>query len=239
MSAPIAVIGSGHTGQAVIELLPARPAPLVFNRSRPVTVAALRQARLAIIFVPATALEEILPVVLASGIDAVWGTTGADWPADLERQVTAHGARWVMADNFSLGMQLIRRCLQVLGRGVALLDSPRFHIDEVHHSGKQDSPSGTALSWQRWLDQDVSIRAERQGDVKGEHRLQIRALGETIELHHRAHDRQLFARGALWAADYLQDNPGLVPGVHLFNRLLDQQLIPFQPVSDRLVEVTT
>jgi len=214
------VIGTGKTGGAVVDLLGDVAVP--FNNENPATADALRKTDIAIIFVPGSAAADVSKTVLEAGIPAIWGTTGYRWPEDLSDRVKEAKARWVLGSNFSLGMNMVRKALNILGKGSDLLADPVFHIHEVHHKDKKDAPSGTALSWQEWLGKEAHISSDRQGDVKGTHHLHIKTAMESIRLEHEAHSRSLFAEGAVWAANYLLAHPYISPGVYPFSDLFDK-----------------
>ncbi len=215
-----AVIGTGKTGGAVADLLGENA--IRFDKDNPPKVKALKEADIAIVFVPGSAASEILELLLEAKIPAVWGTTGFKWPANLPDRVKIAGTRWVIGSNFSLGMNLVRKALSMFGDGSGLLRNPEFHIHEVHHIHKQDAPSGTALSWQDWLGKEAAISSAREGDVKGLHELHIKTEYESIYLKHEAHDRKLFAEGAIWTAKYLMENPQIDAGVYHFSSIFDQ-----------------
>jgi 4-hydroxy-tetrahydrodipicolinate reductase len=104
----------------------------------------------------------------------------------------------------------------------------------MHHRFKKDAPSGTAerlleiileerklsrtalrhgrsgITSARQAD-EVGIHALRGGDVIGDHTVIYAALGERIELTHKASDRAIFARGAIRAAHWVADQK---PGVY-------------------------
>lgn len=216
----ISVIGTGKTGGAIAQEL--GESAVQFNSSRKPTAAEVSKTEAAIIFVPGEAASEIVEVMLDAKVPAVWGTTGYSWPADLSRRVEEAGNRWVIGSNFSMGMNLIRRTLQLIGQGSQMLDSPEFHINETHHTKKKDAPSGTALSWEKWLGQDATVSSSRIGDVKGIHELHVKAKNESIYLKHEAHDRRLFAEGAIWAAKRLINDSSIPKGVHQFSELFDK-----------------
>lgn len=216
----IAVIGTGKTGGKVVELLGPDKA-LTFDENNPPTTEKLKQADAAIIFVPGDAVPEVLPTVLKAGIPAAWGSTGYEWPEDLDAQVKAKNTKWILASNFSLGMNIIRKSIETISAGSAILKNPQFHIHEVHHVHKKDAPSGTALSWKEWLDQEAEVTSAREGDVKGIHELTMKTETEEITLRHKALDRALFAEGAIWAAEQLLNNSALETGVHAFGQLFD------------------
>jgi len=216
----ISVIGTGKTGGSIAELLGEKA--VTFNSSKKPTAKEVAKTDAAIIFVPGEAAPEIINVMLEAGIPAIWGTTGYRWPADLPEKVKEVQSRWVIGSNFSLGMNLVRKALNVLGEGSDMLDNPNFHIHETHHTEKKDAPSGTALSWQKWLNKEAQISSSRIGDVKGIHELHIKTANESIYLKHEAHDRKLFAEGAIWAAEKLLNDRSITPGVYRFSELFDK-----------------
>ena len=222
----VAVVGNGRTGSYVlsqIEREPQQELAAIFDENNPVNAAALADVDVAIVFVPPTAMPAVVPELVAAGVDVVCGTTGYDWPSDFAEQLAAAGSRWVIAHNFSLGMNLVRRCLQILGQSSLLYGSPQFAIEEVHHVHKLDAPSGTAISWQQWLDRDCDIESIREGDVKGIHQLNLDTEYEQIVLRHEAKDRALFGQGAVWAAVNLAQ-ADYAPGVVSFSDLVDAHL---------------
>ncbi len=174
------------------------------------------------------ATRSMLEVAVARRKAVVLGTTGHD--AGEKRQLLALAAKvpCVWAGNFSVGVNLLfaltRRAAAVLG---ADYDT---EIVEMHHRFKKDAPSGTAarlleivLEERRLATEsvrhgrhgitgerkptEVGMHALRGGDVVGDHTVLFAALGERIELTHKASDRAIFARGALRAAQWVVTQP--------------------------------
>lgn len=216
----ISVIGTGKTGSKVVEMLGENIA-YAFDESNPATLEKLKESDAIIIFVPGDAVEEILPMVLESGTPAAWGSTGYEWPDDLDDQVNRSGSKWVLATNFSLGMNIIRNAIDTISAGSQILKNPSFKIHEVHHIHKKDAPSGTALSWKEWLAKEAEVTSERKGDINGIHELTVTTANEEITLKHDAKDRALFAEGAIWAAEQLIKNQNLTNGLYTFGQLFD------------------
>ena len=217
----IAVIGTGKTGGKVVDLL-GEELSEAFDEHNPPTVEKLKQSDAVIIFVPGDAVADVIDDVMEAGIPASWGSTGYEWPADLDKQVKAKNTKWVLASNFSLGMNVIRKSIQAISKASDILKDPEFHIHEVHHVHKKDAPSGTALSWKEWLDKEAEVTSAREGDVKGIHELTVKTGTEEITLKHKALDRALFAEGAIWAAKQMVENQDVENGVHAFGQLFDQ-----------------
>ncbi|HYW34183.1 MAG TPA: dihydrodipicolinate reductase C-terminal domain-containing protein [Balneolaceae bacterium] len=220
----IAVIGTGTTGSEVLNLLEDDQIVGPFDSSHPPTIEKLKSADAAIIFVPGSAVDDIINIVMDAEIATAWGSTGYDWPhEELDSELKKRETKWVHASNFSLGMNIARRCLKIIGNGSEILDEPEFSIHEIHHTGKQDAPSGTALAWERWLGKEATITSERKGDIKGIHQLKMETDFETIQLQHEAHDRAIFAEGALWAVRQLTDT-SFEPGFYSMETLFDQKM---------------
>jgi len=217
----ISVIGTGKTGGRVVELL-GNDLGETFDENNPPTVEKLKRSDAVIIFVPGDAVPDIIDIVIESGIPAAWGSTGYEWPKDLHDKVKGYDTKWILASNFSLGMNLIRKSIEKISAGSEILKNPEFKIHEVHHVHKKDAPSGTALSWKEWLNKEAEITSDREGDVKGIHELTLKTSTEEITLRHKALNRALFAEGAIWAAKQLINNSSIETGICTFGQLFDQ-----------------
>jgi 4-hydroxy-tetrahydrodipicolinate reductase len=167
-----------------------------------------------------------------AGRPSVVGTTGLSAEQQAELAELAGPAPIVFAPNMSVGVNLLFKLTSEVASILGL--DYNIEITEIHHNLKKDAPSGTAVrlaeraAEARGLDYDKNVahgreglvgerpRAEigmhtlRGGDVVGEHTVSFVGQGERLELTHRAHNRDNFARGALlavrWAA---QAKPGL------------------------------
>jgi 4-hydroxy-tetrahydrodipicolinate reductase len=64
---------------------------------------------------------------------------------------------------------------------------------------------------------EIGVMSLRSGDVVGEHTVSFGTLGERLELTHRAHSRDTFARGALRAARWIARRP---PGLYSMQDVL-------------------
>jgi len=142
-------------------------------------------------------------------IALVIGTTGhsPEQRAVIER--AAKSVPIVLASNFSIGVNalfsLTRAAAKILG------DEFSVRVVETHHTNKRDAPSGTAKTIAEILRQEgsaeVPIESIREGDVVGEHTVIFSGPREQIELKHCAGSREIFARGALHAADWIVGKP--------------------------------
>jgi len=159
----------------------------------------------------------------------VVGTTGFSPQARADLQVRAREAPIVLAPNMSVGVNVLFRLAGEAAR--ALGPGYEVEIAEMHHRGKKDAPSGTAVRLAEeaagalGLDPraafvyerhggvgerkpgTIGLSALRGGDVVGDHTVYFLADGERLELTHRATSRDNFARGAIRAARWGAGRP--------------------------------
>jgi len=218
-----ALLGAGRTGSQISELLHPNESLTIFDRINKPTEDLLRAHDVIISFLPAEAFEQYIPMLITSNKPVVVGTTGGDWQQQVHTQLLQLERSWIHAKNFSLGMNLIKPLMAILSKASDLFYESSFEIRETHHVGKLDAPSGTALSIEQWLGQDVEISSERINDVIGEHKVIVHTPYEEITVKHKALSRKIFAQGALWSCRYLLSNE--VP----------KGLVPFEYISDQRI----
>lgn len=189
-------------------------------------------------FTSAKASMAHLEAVARAGKAIVIGSTGFS-PEQKAAIAGTRGARIFFTPNMSVGMNVLFKLVH--DAAAALGDDYDIEIIETHHRFKKDSPSGSAL---RLLEaaatalgrdpehdavhgregmvgertvKEIGMHAVRAGDVVGDHTVVFGALGERLELTHKASSRETFARGAVRAALWI---PGQTPGVHDMMELL-------------------
>jgi len=166
------------------------------------------------------------------GVRMVVGTTGFSAEQEQELEQAASEAAICKASNFSTGVNLCFKLLDVAAR--VLGDDVDIEVIEAHHRHKVDAPSGTALSMGGVVanalgrdlaevavfgregqtgarDRDtIGFATVRAGDIVGDHTVMFAADGERVEITHKASSRMSFARGALRAARWVSERePGL------------------------------
>jgi 4-hydroxy-tetrahydrodipicolinate reductase len=170
---------------------------------------AIKDCDVAIDFSNAGAIEEICRIALQHRKALVIGTTGHSPEQRRLIEKSAESLAIVFASNFSVGVNalfaLTRRAAEILGSEFAP------EITETHHKMKKDAPSGTAKTLGEILTEaleiEIPIESIREGDVVGEHTVSFVGPGERLELTHRAGSREIFARGALRAAQWIVGKP--------------------------------
>ena len=149
----------------------------------------------------------------------VIGTTGLTADDMKEMQDAAKECPLIFSANMSIGVNLLAALVEQASKRLG--NDFDIEISEIHHHNKVDAPSGTALMLGkatgrpaapmdrsgRREEGTVGYAVQRGGDVIGEHTVTFFGSGERIELGHRAHDRSLFAKGALRAAQWLKEKP--------------------------------
>jgi 4-hydroxy-tetrahydrodipicolinate reductase len=162
-------------------------------------------------------------------LSMVIGTTGFSAGGLQEVGTLSKEMRCVMAPNMSVGVNVMFKIAGEMAR--ILGDDYDMEILEVHHRLKKDAPSGTAMRLAEILatavgrdldrvgvyerrgvigqrtDEEIGIQTWRAGDITGEHTVMFGGMGERLELIHRAHNRDNFARGAVRAALWVVKQP--------------------------------
>lgn len=141
------------------------------------------------------------------------------------------------AANYSLGIALL---IDFAKKLTAMMPSAEIEIIEKHHDRKIDAPSGTAIAIADAIcsvrgdmmkhcgrsgigkreANEIGIHSVRLTNIVGEHEVIVATPNETITLKHEAHDRRLFAEGALAAAEFLTSLPSGKTGLYDMTDLL-------------------
>jgi 4-hydroxy-tetrahydrodipicolinate reductase len=191
----------------------------------------------AIEFTTPSAVGDNIRKLAKLGKPMVIGTTGwLDQLDDIRSSIEGDGGRLVYASNFSIGVNIFFGLVNEAAR--RMNSQPMFDaaIHEIHHVGKADSPSGTALSLAQILldglerktemltetshgriaPHQLHVSSQRLGATIGTHTVTFDSPADTIELTHRARNRDGFAIGALVAARWIVGQP---PGIYRFEDL--------------------
>jgi 4-hydroxy-tetrahydrodipicolinate reductase len=177
------------------------------------------------------ALKTHLDAAVAAGTPIVIGTTGLKPEHHRAIDEAAGKVAVLQTANTSIGVNVLRALVEQAARRLG----PDWDIEilDVHHRGKLDSPSGTALllgasanigrgaastiennRFDRMQEGPherepggIYYASLRGGSVAGDHLVLFAGDGERIELGHRAESRAIFAHGAVKAARWLAGKP--------------------------------
>ncbi len=150
-----------------------------------------------------------------AGVPSVAGTTGwFNHLEDVAEAVNKADTGLVWSPNFSVGVAVFRKLVGVAAQ--LLRDEPSYGAWawEIHHDAKKDAPSGTLLHLTKTMEESgfgrhINIAANRAGKHPGTHEIGFDSTADTITLRHTARNREGFARGALKAAQWIEDRKGV------------------------------
>jgi len=218
----VALIGArGRMGQTIVDLAKNDPKIDIVAQCDlgDAIEAALKDCDVAIDFSNASSIEEVCRAASQNRKALVIGTTGHSPEQRTLIEKTAQLLPIVFASNFSVGVNalfaLTQRTAEILGGEF------KPEIVETHHTKKKDAPSGTAKTLGEILKAElkieIPIESIREGDVVGEHTVTFVGPAERLALTHSAGSREIFASGALRAAQWVV---GQAPGLYSMQHVL-------------------
>lgn len=172
---------------------------------------------------------QLLRFCQQAGKKIVIGTTGYTPEQKALISAAAQQIPIVLAPNMSVGVNLTLKLLHIAAQVMG--NYTDIEIIEAHHRHKIDAPSGTALrmgevianALQRDLKtcavygregeigprvhNTIGFSTIRAGDIVGEHTVMFADEGERLEITHKASSRMTFAKGAMRAALWLNEQP--------------------------------
>lgn len=233
----IALIGYGRTGKEIERLASERNISVkkIFtsknnSQGKGITRQELYGVNVCIDFSTPASVVNNINAVAECGSNIVVGTTGwYDALEEIKHLVISKNIGFLYSPNFSIGMNIFSQALTSALRSIDKLDAYDVAIHEVHHRGKTDSPSGTALMLGKIITEHLKakkrivsetahqalesgqlhITSTRVGNVAGTHKILFDSPEDSIELIHTAKNRSGFALGALVAAEWLQGKKGV------------------------------
>lgn len=242
----IALLGYGKMGQIVERFAIERgheiTLKITIDNQEDLTEANLRNADVAIDFsAPDTALRNIYACFDAN-LPIVVGTTG--WYGQLQEvknDCLSSNNTLLYGSNFSIGVNIFFHMNKVLAKLMNNFPAYEVQVEEIHHTQKLDSPSGTAMTIAEgvidnldrkteWVNELVGtdfnevlkkeqllIESHRIENVPGTHTVVYSSEVDDIEFKHTAHNRSGFALGAVVAAEWLEHKQGFYNVTDIFN----------------------
>ena len=222
----IALFGYGKMGKIIEKIAEERGHKVVFKIQSGKTNYDIKQADMAIDFsVPSAAVANIKEA-LNNQIPVVCGTTGwLNHYDEVEKICQNKKGAFIYASNFSLGVNLFFELNQKLAKLMSVHTEYTAKIEEIHHTEKKDTPSGTAITLAKalidrssYLDwclgktndsKQLSIQAKRIENVSGTHRVLYDSPIDSVEIIHTAKSRHGFGFGAVIAAEWLLGRTGV------------------------------
>lgn len=174
---------------------------------------------------PETAYQNI-QICFSANTPVVAGTTG--WLDKLDSciaQCNNEGAGLFYASNYSVGVNVFFEINKKLAQIMGNYPSYNLEMEEIHHTQKLDSPSGTAITLaegiienndqiKKWVNDatpnegEINIVSKRIENVPGTHAVTYENEIDEIYIRHTAHNRKGFALGAVLAAEFMNQKGG-------------------------------
>ncbi|MFC7358260.1 4-hydroxy-tetrahydrodipicolinate reductase [Jejudonia soesokkakensis] len=221
----LALLGFGKMGKTIEKLALSKGHTIVYKSMSSASEGILTEADVAIEFSnPESAVSNITKC-FDQDIPVVCGTTG--WLSDYDEVIKLCKRRngsFIYASNFSVGVNLFFKLNSELAKLMQPWETYEVAIEEIHHTEKKDAPSGTAITiaegivpfqnktgWtlEEASEEAIKIIPKRIDDVKGTHTVSYTSAIDTIKITHEAHSRDGFAKGAILAAEWLQQKKGV------------------------------
>jgi 4-hydroxy-tetrahydrodipicolinate reductase len=245
----IALLGYGKMGKIIEKIAIDRKHEIVlkidYDNQHELTTENLQKADVAIEFsTPATVLSNI-DKCFNAGVPIVVGTTGwYEQLTEIKQRYEASDNAFIYGTNFSVGVNIFFQINKMLAKMMNKQPYYDVQVEEIHHTQKLDSPSGTAITIaegiidnldqkKQWVNvltdvnnpvednakaEDVLIESYRIESVPGTHTVIYDSEVDTIEIKHTAHNRNGFALGAVLAAEWIaNDKKGFFSVADMFD----------------------
>lgn len=238
----IALIGYGNMGRELERLIGETKDHTVVsisykNTHNHLDLQGIKHSDVAIDFTSPSLVLDTIAKVASVGTSMVIGTTGwYDKLSVVEAIVKEKKVGLIYGNNFSVGANIFFQVVEYASKLFAQYGNYDVAGFELHHTGKKDSPSGTAkklasvimenfpkkktLETGR-LDREIKedelhFASLRAGRNFGHHEVLFDSQADEVKIVHTAHTRRGFAEGALLAASYIKERKGLYAFEKLF-----------------------
>ena len=221
----IAIAGAGRMAQAVAQSIE-RHSELgltgIWQRGGDID-ALVATADVVVDFSMPDGTEAVVEAAVKHEKPLVCGVSGLSDKQMAKLDAAASKIPLVFDRNMSMGIAVLERTV----RDAAASLGPDFtgDISETHHVHKKDAPSGTALKLGEAIAESrgesgtsqIRFEVERRGEVPGDHEVVMSTATERLSFAHSVTTRQVFADGALRAAQWLVEQP---PGLYSMQDVL-------------------
>lgn len=228
----ILLLGYGKMGQAIEKIAQERGHNIVgkINIDNRKDLENINPADVdaAIEFSQPDAAVENITYCLKNNIPVVSGTTGwLDKKPSIEALCKEKDGAFFYASNYSIGVNLFFKLNKILAKMMDKYSDYDVAMEEIHHTEKKDSPSGTAITLAEGITEnlerknvwsegktevtksEIDIKSLRIDKVPGTHTVSYKSVIDDIEIKHTAHSRKGFATGAVMASEWLKGKTGV------------------------------
>ncbi|MEP5611731.1 MAG: 4-hydroxy-tetrahydrodipicolinate reductase [Cyclobacteriaceae bacterium] len=224
----IALIGYGKMGRAIEEIARTKGHTIshIIENSEQLPALQRDKPDVAIEFTQPESVFGNLNFCLTNGVPVISGTTG--WQenyGDIVKVCQENQGTFLHSSNFSIGVNLFFELNEWLAERMSKLHFS-CELEEIHHTEKKDSPSGTAIKlaegiqskrptiqgWTNEISTDhtkLGIVSKRISNVPGTHTVSYTSKLESINIEHVAHQRSVFAEGAVQVSEWIQNKNGI------------------------------
>ena len=249
----IALIGYGKMGRIIEQMASAESIEVVSTidpksegaKFKEITSEAVGGADVCLDFSQPDATVENVTRLASYGKNVTLGVTG--WEGEIDKIksiVKEKNIGLVYAGNFSIGMNLFYEIVNYSSKLFNRFAQYDVSGLEIHHNKKADSPSGTAkvlaglllknmdsknraifnLANQPVNPDELIFSSIRCGQLPGEHRIYFDSFPDTVELTHRARNREGFAAGALLAAKWITGKKGFYSFNGVLKNIINEEI---------------
>ncbi len=242
----LAILGYGKMGRIIEQFAIERGHEIVLkvnaDNLADLSIANLKNAEVAIDFSTPESVLRNIGICFDAGVAIVVGTTG--WYGrlqEIKNQCLEGNNTLLYGSNFSIGVNVFLHVNKILAQMMNKYGQYEVQVEEIHHTEKLDSPSGTAMSIaegilerldrkNEWVNELVGsdtelitkpdqllIESHRIKEVPGTHTVIYSSEVDEIEFKHKAHSRAGFALGAVMAAEWLHDKTGFFNITDMFD----------------------
>lgn len=221
----VAAIDTKNVGQDAGEVLGIGKIGVIVSNNLKETLKS-SGAKLLVDFTNPEASVKNAKIAAELGVGVIVGTTGLSdkQMSEIKDTVAKNNVAGMYASNFSVGMNVM---FKLAADTAKILEGYDIEIIEAHHNKKKDSPSGTAITLAKLMEEsigrdlekdavygrqgmvgerpkgEIGIHAIRAGDIAGEHTVLFGSTGERLELKYMAHSRDAFAMGCVRAVRWM------------------------------------
>lgn len=203
----IAVFGAkGRVGSAVVRL--AKSKHNVMEIDKDYVKNELPHIDAVIDFSSAAATNQVCDFCKTHTCPLICGVTGQNAEQQKALDELKNSVIVIQKSNFSKGVETLATLCKT---AIKMLPNYDCEIIETHRKGKADAPSGTAktiacvIAQEKGSFSQVVVHSIRAGSNFGKHEIIIAGNGESISIIHQAENVDIFAQGALYAAETLYD----------------------------------